>query len=65
MMNSPHEVGEEALSRKSPLSGDSVPWNGGVMIESYYFSLRIIIVEPGGPRTPLLAWVPCTFSELL
>ena len=24
-MNSPHEVGEEALSKRSPLSGDSVP----------------------------------------
>ena len=24
-LNSPHEVGEEALSKRSPLSGDSVP----------------------------------------
>ena len=31
-MNSPQEVGEEALSKRSPLSGDSVPWNGGVMV---------------------------------
>ena len=38
MMNSPHEVGEEPLTERSPLSGDSVPWNGGVMVvESYYF----------------------------
>ena len=38
-MNSPHEVGDEALTKRSPLSGDSVPWNGGVMVvvvvESY------------------------------
>ena len=37
-MNSPHEVGEEAVSKRSSLSGDSVPWNGGVMVvvvESY------------------------------
>ena len=26
--DSPHEVGEEALSKRSPLSGESVPWNG-------------------------------------
>ena len=43
MLNSPHEVGEEAVSKRSPLSGDSVPWNGGVMVvvvvavESYNF----------------------------
>ena len=30
--DSPHEVGEEALSKRSPLSGESVPWNGGVMV---------------------------------
>ena len=39
--NSPHEVGEEPFTERSPLSGDSVPWNGGVMVvvvvESYYF----------------------------
>ena len=28
MLNSPHEVGDEALTEGSPLSGDSVPWNG-------------------------------------
>jgi len=27
-MDSPHEVGEEALSKRSPLSGESVPWSG-------------------------------------
>ena len=31
-MNSPHEVGEVALSQRSPFSGDSVPWNGVEMI---------------------------------
>ena len=38
-LNSPHEVGEVALSKKSRLSGESVPWNGGVMVvvEYYYF----------------------------
>ena len=41
-LNSPHKVGEEPRTERSPLSGDSVPWNGGVMIvvvvvESYYF----------------------------
>ena len=30
--DSPHEVGEEALCKKGPLSGESVPWNGGVMV---------------------------------
>ena len=45
MLNSPHEVGEEAVSKRSPLSGDSVPWNGGVMVvvvvvESYYFFIN-------------------------
>ena len=46
-MNSPHEVGEEAPSERSPLSGDSVPWNGGVMVvvvivvvESYNFFIN-------------------------
>ena len=28
----PHEVGEEALSKRNALSGESVPWNGGVMV---------------------------------
>ena len=32
MMNSPHEVGDEALTERSPLSGQPVPCNGGVMI---------------------------------
>ena len=32
VMNSPHEVGDEALTERIPLSGESVPWNGGVMI---------------------------------
>ena len=49
-INSPHEVGEEPFTERSPLSGDSVPWNGGVrvvvvtvavvvvvVVESYYF----------------------------
>ena len=27
-LNSLHEVGDEALTAGSPLSGDSVPWNG-------------------------------------
>ena len=43
-LNSPHEVGEEALSKRSTLSGESVPFHGGVMVvvvvvvvESYYF----------------------------
>ena len=38
-VDSPHEVGEEALTERSPLSGEPVPWNGGVMVvvESYYF----------------------------
>ena len=43
--DSPHEVGEVALSKRGPLSGDSVPWNGVemivvvvvVVVESYYF----------------------------
>ena len=41
--NSPHEVGEEALSRRIPLSGESVPRSDGVMVvvvvvvESYNF----------------------------
>ena len=30
--DSPHEVGEEALSKRSSLSGESVPSNGGVMV---------------------------------
>ena len=38
-MNSPHEVGEEAPSERSPLSGDSVPWNGGVMV------VVVVVVE--------------------
>ena len=32
--------------------GPGMKWLLNVII-----SLRIIIVEPGGPRTPLLAWV--------
>ena len=72
-MNSPHGVGEEALSKRSPLSGDSVPWNGGVMVvavgvgvvvESYDFFAKNI-VEPRGPRRVALAWAPCTCSQLL
>ena len=43
-LNSPHEVGEEAVSKRSPLSGDSVPWNGGVMVvvvvESHNFFIN-------------------------
>ena len=27
-IHSPHEVGEEALPKRRPLSGESVPWNG-------------------------------------
>ena len=30
--NSPHEVGEEALTERSPLSGESVPRSGGAMV---------------------------------
>ena len=30
--NSPNEVGEEPFTERSPLSWDSVPWNGGVMV---------------------------------
>ena len=40
-MNSPHEVGDEALTKRSPLSGDSVPWNGGVMVV-----VVVVVVEP-------------------
>ena len=41
MLNSPHEVGEEAVSKRSPLSGEPVPWNGGVMVvESYHFFIN-------------------------
>ena len=40
-VDSPHEVGEEALTERSPLSGEPVPWNGGVMVvESYYFLIN-------------------------
>ena len=28
----PNEVGEEALTERSPLSGESVPRSGGVMV---------------------------------
>ena len=42
-MNSPHEVGEEALSKRSTLSGESVPWNGGVMVVVVVFA--VVAVE--------------------
>ena len=42
--DSPHEVGDEAFTVWMPLSGESVPWNGGVMVvvvvESYYFFIN-------------------------
>ena len=39
--DSPHEVGEEALTKRSPLSGQSVPRSGGVMVvESYHFFIH-------------------------
>ena len=43
-MNSPHEVGEEAPSERSPLSGDSVPCNGGVMV--VVVVVVVVDVEP-------------------
>ena len=43
-INSPHKVGDEAFTVWMRLSGESVPWNGGVMIvvvvESYYFFIN-------------------------
>ena len=43
VMNSPHEVGEEALSKRSPLSGDSVPpsWVKMVVVV-----VVVVVVEP-------------------
>ena len=35
-----------------------------VVVEPSNF-VKIIIVEPGGPRTALLAWILCTFPKLL
>ena len=40
-------------------------WTLGVLALNLIIALRIIIVEPGGPRTVLLAWAPCTFPQLL
>ena len=47
MMNSPHEVGEEALCKKGPLSGESVPWNGGVMVVVVVVGV-VVVPHPSG-----------------
>ena len=39
-----HEVGEEALSKRSSLSGDSVPWNGEVMVVVVGFVVVVVVV---------------------
>ena len=56
VMNSPHEVGEEALSKRSPLSGDSVPpsWVKMVVVvvvEPYNFFKKILLSEVDHVRT--------------
>ena len=66
--NSPHKVGEEALSERSALSGGKrgdprVRWL--LLLLNPLISLKIIIVEPGGPRPGVFAWDLCTFYQLL
>ena len=43
--NSPHEVGEEPFTERSPLSGDSVPWNGGVMVVVVVVVVVVVLFE--------------------
>ena len=57
-MNSPHEVGEEARRRMDLVVGrkrgvPGVRWL--LLLLNLIISLRIIIVEPGGPRRMALA----------
>ena len=55
----------------SPLQEDllvgrrrSVPWVRLLLLNPL-ISLKIIIVEPGGPRPGVFAWDLCTFHQLL
>ncbi len=73
--NSPHEVGEEALSERCSLSGGKrgdprVRWLLLLLLNPInslnpLISLKIIIVEPGGPRPGVFAWDLCTFHQRL
>ena len=36
-----------------------------LLLLNLIISLKIIIVEPGGPRTAIFAWDLCTFHQLL
>ena len=60
-INSPHEVGEEALSEKISLSEENGVAQGCkwlLLLLNPNISLQIFIVEPGGPRrvAQLLHW---------
>ena len=66
MMNSPHEVGDEALTVWNPVVGRK---RGGprirlLLLLNINIILRINIVEPDGPRrvAPVLVFV--TFQQL-
>ena len=65
MMNSPHEVGEEALfGRISPLGRKrGVPWVRWLL--NPIISLRIIIVEPGGPRPVAKVVCSCVYGDIV
>ena len=43
--DSPHEVGEEALTERMPLSGHSVPWNGGVMVVVVVAAVVVVVLS--------------------
>ena len=58
--NSPQELGEEALTERTPLGEGTERPQDEVIVE-YYCFLKNIIVEPPGPRPPRLASAPCTF----
>ena len=53
--------------QEEPLVGRLRPmeWGGSLLLLNLIISLRIIIVEPGGPRRVVFAWAPCTFAKLL
>ena len=63
-ITSPHEVGDEALTVWNPVVGGKRggPWVRWLL--KLIISLKIIIVEPGGPRPGVFAWDLCTFQQL-
>ena len=65
MINSPHEVGEEAHRREELVverkrGGPGIRWLLNPLI-----SLRIIIVEPGGPRPVAKVVCFCVYGNMM